>query len=295
MNDKQSQAIVKRMHSSDITILQNIYHYTTDDVVTKILEPSSITFRMTHIDNFEDKTEGKLINTFYEDALLKLLSAKIITQAIYDKLATISIPKLPSLVSIDCTDNKVYKISDSEAYVLCFCKIKDDDNMFKNYVKNETNKGYCLEFRSSNLVPKSKLTEKLIFRKVLYGNDVVEDIASFISDLLNIIEEFSDELFRTWYKGLIEIYLQTLQYFAKAESFRDENEIRLVLILPKIKNILEYDTYPYVLEETNEKKYTYINLLKTTFVNITPSPNITLEEYTEMKAQLRTNNYRCRG
>lgn len=82
MNDNQIQAIVERMHKSDIPILQNIYHYTTNEAVPKILTLSNITFRMTHIDNFEDKSEGKLINTFYKEALSKLLSDKIITKTI---------------------------------------------------------------------------------------------------------------------------------------------------------------------------------------------------------------------
>lgn len=294
MNDNQIQAIVERMHKSDIPILQNIYHYTTNEAVPKILTLSNITFRMTHIDNFEDKSEGKLINTFYKEALSKLLSAKIITKTIYEKLSTISIAKLPSLVPADNPDNKVYRISDSDAYVLCFCTKKDDDNMFMNYVKNENNKGYCIEFRSTNIVPKKKSTERFIFKKILYGNDVVDDIVSYITDLLNIIEDFNDELFRIWYKGLIEIYLQTLQYFAKAESFRDENEIRLVLILPKAEDVSEYFIDHNNTKEKNGKKYTYIELLKTQFVNITPSLNVTTEEYTNMKDQLKANNYRCR-
>lgn len=238
MTDLQSKQPIDLMFDKTTKYTNNIYHYTTADVTNLILNNEDVCLKMTLIDNFSDKLEGKTVDKFYNRALKKLLKENKISKSQYELLVKIKAPQ--KNVSAFYEGNGVYRgeMTESDIYITCFSKEKDDPYMVKKYIKNKNHSGYCLIFSCCELKANELMGYcfdvgfSLKMFEVKYEKQVILEMYDFIEKLVRIFDGCDDKL-KEHSKAIIEAKLNELKYTTKLEKFRKENEIRLVLITPK--------------------------------------------------------------
>lgn len=220
-------------------ITDNVFHYTNIDTAFKILQNDKIQFRMTNYEDFEDKTEGKVVEAFYDLALDKLERENIIKEEERFYLSDID---LSTEVVIRKTQENgkiinICEIVDCNYYITCFSTIQDDNYMYENYVKgiNAIRKGVCLGFFGAELFFRHNNFISGAFVegcKILYGHEALDIIYNRLKSLL------TDQSLKQYRMSDITIYaiqqmLKTLKWRLKLGKYKKENEIRLVLAIPK--------------------------------------------------------------
>lgn len=238
MTTLQAKQLMDLMFEKKIKYIDNVYHYTTADVANLILNDEDVCLKMTLIDNFDDKLEGKAIDGFYNRALKKLLKENKISKSQYELLVKIKAPQ--KNVSAFYEGNGVYRgeMTESDIYITCFSKEKDDPYMIENYIKNDTRSGYCLSFSCCELKANELMGYcfdvgfSLKMLEVKYEKQVILEMYDFIENLVRIFDGCDDKL-KEHSNAIIEAKLNELKYTTKLKKFRKENEIRLVLITPK--------------------------------------------------------------
>ncbi len=228
-----------------------LFHYTKFDTADLILSSEGIKFRLTDINNFSDITEGRLIQAYYEIALNNLLSKKVITTYEYDRLICIDVPEKTLIVS----DKKIGSSSEFRVYVGCFSTIAQDEYMYENYIKNESHKGYCLQIPSwilKNQFDKRGIALgcKYSLSPVIYGSRIVDEIENYLTDAKNICHEFSVEIMKKALDTIIKERLFDMRPITKLDRYRKENEVRLIVYLPKSRD--NTVAFPDFINEVDE-------------------------------------------
>ena len=211
-----------------------LYHYTRFDIADLILSSEGINFRLSEINSFLDVTEGRLIQAYYEIALHNLLNKKVITSCEYDRLICIDVPEKTLIIS----DKKIGSSCECRVYVGCFSTIGQDEYMNENYIKNEGYKGYCLQIPSWIL--KNHFDRRGIalgcrysLSPIIYGSRIVDEIEKYLADAKSICHEFSNEVMIKAMNTLIRERLFNMRPITKLDRYRKENEVRLIVYLPK--------------------------------------------------------------
>ena len=256
LSPEQMTQLVDLENKYDVSgVPENLYHYTKYDAVNLILSSEGIVFRLTEINSFPDITEGKLIHAYYETALHNLLNNTIITADEYDRLICIDVPETTLIIS----DNKTGSCIECCAYVACFSTIGQDPYMYDNYIKNEGHVGYCLQipswiFKSKFISHEIPIGYRQTLSPVVYGNSIIEIIESFLIDAKKICVEFSSEVLVEAMNTIMGSLLSKLRPITKLERYRKENEVRLIIYLPKSSN--NKVTYPdFINEVENDKNH----------------------------------------
>ena len=152
MTGLQARQLFELTHRRNETKhISNVYHYTTADITNLILREEDICLQMTRMDNFEDKLEGKTVDSFYQKALKKLLKENKLSKSQYELMVKIEAPQ-KNLTAFE-EEKGIYRgeITESDIYITCFSKEKNDSYMIKKYIKNDKHSGYCLDFSCCNL------------------------------------------------------------------------------------------------------------------------------------------------
>ena len=105
MTDEQLIRLVQLLHDYNLNDINRVYHCTDMDTVPLILKDDAATLRMKHIDNFEDRYEGKTVEIYYDLALERLYNEKCISYEIYEQLSSIQLPN-EMLFVFNTTENE---------------------------------------------------------------------------------------------------------------------------------------------------------------------------------------------
>lgn len=264
-----------------------LYHYTKYDVADLILSSKGMSFRLTEINSFSDVTEGRLIQAYYEMALHNLLNKKVITDCEYDRLLCIDVPEKTLIIS----DGKIGSSSEFRIYVGCFSVIGQDEYMYENYIKNESHKGYCLEIPSwilENQFDRQGIALgcRYYLSPIIYGSSIVDEIENYLTDAKNICHEFSFEIMNEAMNTLIMERLFSMRPITKLDRYRKENEVRLVISLPK--NSDNTIDCPDFINKVDED---HIEICFDKYLNGLYPHNITEKEYEDYLVEMQTRGY----
>lgn len=273
-------------------ITDDVYHYTDIKNVPKILQNDTIQFRMTNFEDFEDKTEGKVVEVYYDLALEKLEKEKIISEKERFSLSNIDLTKeiIFRKVQTDEITVNLCEFADCKYYITCFSTKQDDDYMYKNYVRSE--KGACIGFLGANLFfPNSYFNNSGAFVKgfkMLYGQEATQMIYEKLKNLFTH-QSFKDFKTSELIISGIQQMLKTLKWRLKLGKYRKENEIRLVLAVPE--KAYSNCEQVFIEKRENEKRYINFNVDKECFCTITVKGQ-TKDEYMDLCEEIKNKRYK---
>ena len=223
----------------DEELPQLLYHYTGKSFIEEIFKKDGISLKLTKASEFNDKLEGKCFSTFYNEALKELEEEHLIgmnERAMFSSLK----PWERGFQSLNNAGNRLYSVPKStETYVCCFSKYYMRPYMINQYVKDPKHQGICFGLEScilKNWNNRDRLGYIFDVNRVLYGREVINDLKSFIIDLMKLTNGSDTELFKMFGTGLPERKLAKVRYTSKSEEFKNENEYRIILQMPVGKN-----------------------------------------------------------
>lgn len=276
-----------------------IYHYTDIETCKKILKSEGLTFRMTHVKDFTDKFEGRTIEVFYDMALEHLLKCGKISDDLYWELAELEIPNRDFFFfnTKDYQDKLYTEVvsTDYDVYIACFSENAASSYMEEHYIKNEKHNGcaiglFAANLESNNITLSFGEGSRFRLKKVLYGEQIVNRIIEITEMLLNAYNE--DIAILKEVKLNLQQALLELRYTAKRSRYKNENEVRLILMIPKGERVPNYYTPRYEPVIENGKKYIEVPLPKCVFSTIEKSNSTTEEEFRDVVSMLRENGYK---
>lgn len=225
-----------------------VYHYTGIGNIPKIFCKDTFCLRFTRCNDFEDKTEGVIIEEFYKIAVSQLYNEKIINYDEANRLLKIRIPD-PFTMSVH---GKVI----TEPYVMCFSKEKNSEYMYENYIKQEDKKGCCIGFYSHSFrhVNHSLSGYRLDSSSIIYGDEAIEYIYVFLRAFIDLTGGIGTKDYNT-FEGLISQTLSKLKFFCKDSKYKNENEYRIILHYPIGVEESEEDHYCCVKSSVDNKHY----------------------------------------
>lgn len=275
-----------------------LYHYTNEETVPQILTQEGISFRMTRIDDFDDKYEGKTIEIYYDLALERLCKTNILSEEQRLLLSQVKLPE-KHLFIFSSSSCKLAKPEEAIPYVICFSKKEKDPYMFEKYLK-ETNRGCSMGFYSDLLnviivqgkqIKHSGNGYKFYIQNVLYGEEIANDLENYIKGLFECAggNPTEDEV-KNWIIPFVEMKLSNMQYCSKLNKYKDENEARLVLLVSGKENNTVDPLQSFRTEEKNGKHYLYITLPHHAFCAINPSDTLA-EDMNVLSTIIKNNGY----
>lgn len=264
----------------------DLYHYrSSETVLNGIIQEKNIQLRLTYAENFPDKFEGKAIEVFYDIALEELARDGLLNKEQYATFTKVDLFDKKLFFTEEKDEISHYAMKKYEAYILCFSTVKDDPYMFEEYGNHSKDK-FCLAFSGLELRELSRedngypIIIKLV--PVLYGKQVVEHLKVKI-------QEIADNQF--YYKNagvLISDILTELQYAAKLHKYYKENEIRLVVYLPKDEGVSSKHFEKYI---EDGKQYLGLKLEKLALLDISAAPWNKPDTIRKINSLLKQYNY----
>ena len=260
-----------------------LYHYYGETASKSVFREDEILFRLADASTFEDKMEGKAIEVYYDLAIEELLEEEVISREVANQLSDI---KTPSHIWLNFFSGREGRggMHEYEEYIMCFSKKKADTYMFQNYCKDSN--GYCYEF---SVIDLRELTykghrngAKMKLEPILYGRAVVEYLKQQICAVCNNPIRCKN---MTKY---IEDVLHYTQYISKLKKFSDEEEVRLIVFMPR-HHI--YDCCDIIRSEEEGHKYIYLKAPKEILLGVTCAYFNNKEETQEMMKCLRDKGY----
>lgn len=287
-------------------------HYTASENLPKILRKNGIVLRFSAVEGMNDSREGKVTESIYKSVCEELLEEMQIDQQ-FCKLAIEIKAVGKNLFFRPDPDKKPHCLGvatpfDRAVYLCCFSRKPNSDYMWQTYIKNEKREGYSLGFRKMDLdhaaiVYKTNDGKTMLNRSqnvkfqvipVVYRDDLKK---SYMETLILTVYD-------CWEKGGISDHevqvviggiLNTLQYVFKEPQYADEEEVRVLLYIPKEQKYQGTDgqkiqhfevmlgccsareaAWPTIenFELTPERS----NASKSSLVQILPSPALTAED-----------------
>ena len=243
-----------------------LYHYRSGSSLDTIFREDGIRLRATLAENFPDKLEGRAVAVYYEEALDELLNENKITQEQYDNLSQIEMPEEEMFI-FKSERIMISRDLKFEPYVACFSTEMNDPYMFENYGKNKKGK-FCMGFYRSELenLTHSNMQEKVVAKLIpaMYGKQAVCYLKEKTLQVVQKTNLLKDA------EILIPDILKALRYSAKRSKFAKDNEIRLVVCLPKDD---DHGRTRYEIEKTKDGRYLWVRFAKHSVIGLWPDPN----------------------
>lgn len=261
-------AIVDKILFEDSNVFEEyeVYHYTNEEIVEKILRDSGICFRMTHFEDFEDKLEGKVVDVYLDMALERLLKSNKIDYDTYLKLVPENKP-IKTLFTFDVPGQPTRaKNLEFDAYITCFCKKQNDEYMYKNYANIN---GYCIGFSSMNLKDNTNPFGKgfeLNLQQIMYGEEIIDYFTEKILLLLSNTKGLSDD--EHILQSVLYLLRQKVQYSSKLFKYKNENELRLILKIPKETEFNFGSSLVFGINEERNKRFVEVEFPKYCYCGI---------------------------
>ena len=277
-----------------------VYHYAKGDTTKKILRENGIVLRLTRVEDFKDKYEGKATLVCYDLALIELLEEGNISQKEYELLCDAE-PTTKCLVfqkKDKTTGADVYAREKYVPYVICFSNQKDNDYMFEHYASGDNLQG-CIGFYPAELREELRVQmrplDEISIQKIMYGRETIKMLKQAIERVVSILRESNDETSQKYCRNLIDELLRELQYPAKMGRFWREDEKRLIIFLPNQDNLTEEQKAEFVFNRGTEdgKEYIEVCVPKYCFEGISFSQSTSQEDAENMRQYLTSIGYSC--
>ena len=284
----------KQMTSPHFDYNNSLFHYTSIDVVQKILRNDNIHFHMTKLEDFNDKTEGKCVDEFFYEALTRLYDNSIISN--YEKEQLHGIKPLGKHVFIDDSGcSPIARYTEFDTFVLCFSLKNNDEYMFGEYIKSDDKKGFCLEFMNPMFEMNTKNARNnnilLEMKKALYGVDAVDYLYSYVYSLFERYKRCDRDRMKKWIIPQVRLKLHDMRFMCKAEEYRKEEEVRLIAYRSIRNHNSEsiVDCFESIMVDGKEKIDMTLN--KCMLCNLLPSKAVETEESNTIVLKLRNSGY----
>ena len=221
-----------------------IYHYTSPDGFMSILQPQNVVLRFSRYDTLNDESEGKDIFKIYSEVCNDLRHRKLINECFYNEICNLKFREIDFFRHHN-EDDKLWEMRSKqcERYICCFSKDKDSLPMWNYYTKEGRYQGYNIAFSffesplHISYIHKTYVDQYNIrIYQVLYRNS---DKKKFVEDeilyIYSKITDFDNQI--SLVKSYFSSFLKTMSLVFKSECFEHENEVRMILTLPKDQEI----------------------------------------------------------
>lgn len=277
---------------------QTIYHYTDTETADKILTDKGPSFRMSEMKDFADKLEGKTIEAYYDAALDRLERKGVISESDRMELGRIEMSKHYFPIKESESDIGlpmiVLKQDEARVFVACFSRNQMDAYMVDHYIKNESKAGYSIGIDSRYLQPVDNAIGMItdgIWKTidVTYGEDAISYFENLLIELLTRSGGVGTDEYTKYVKGIIVNRLYERQYATKLGKFRQENEVRAILILPA--NHMQQLPDGITISREGERTYCYVRLGHYAVEGIYNTQSVSPQEDKERRAQWEKRHY----
>lgn len=233
-------------------------HYTASENLPKILRANGIVLWFSAAEDMNDSSEGEVTRSIYKSACEELLKKAKINQQ-FCKLAIGIEADGKTLFLESDPDKKPHCLGlatqhERAVYLCCFSRNSNSDYMWQTYIKNEKHEGYSLGFRKMDLDQAAIVYTADDGKTMLNRSQNVEFqvIPVVYKDALkkSYMETLILTVYDCWKKGgisdpearvVIGGILNTLQYVFKEPRYADEEEVRVLLYIPKEQEYQEND------------------------------------------------------
>ncbi len=269
------------------TITYDFYHYTSPEGLEGILDKNNLWF--TRYDCLNDYTEREYIFEVFTSVCERLKNNGQISSDFYNEIVKLKADN-EEILSFP-NDRHDYKSFNCDYYICCFSKNQDSLPMWNYYTKGNRFEGYNIKF-SMHLVDnyKQKYGNNIEIEafSVIYDSEEQEQkIEEAILILFNLLEENVDMLD---IKSCLLHFLKKHSFLFKKECFKHEEEVRIVITLPKGGN--EYIPIHYRIVKGNFVPYIELEFEKDFVYGITIGPLINMEITKNILSEyLAQNNY----
>lgn len=242
-----------------------LYWYRNEHSIEKTFLDDRIQLRLTHVDCFDDKLEGRAAEMYYDIALEELLAEHAIGKALFERLSRVTVEKKELFLERDEKGIRLASMKEYDAYIVCFSKVGNDPYMFDHYGR------YCFKLSKSMLIHTLRecFADRIRYfdRQMLYGRQAVEYLKKAIMTIVR------NEFLLRNAEMLLQDQLHELLYAAKRPRYSLENEVRFVVFLSK-DDPCDDDTIKKIEFEENgiTKKYLYLTFKNEMFYSVSPSP-----------------------
>lgn len=252
-----------------------LYHYTGMDNLSKIIQKDGIVLKFSPSKKFDDDTEGKVWKRHYHAVLERLFHEEKILLQEKEQLELLKPSRFYGF------SHKNYATENDE-YIACFSLEKECDYMYQNYIKQDDNKGYCMEFCGWNLqhLKKAFRGHGLYLGKIMYGEETTHFLYKHLSEA---IENSKNE--KELLTPCLKTFISKYRFFFKEEKYRAEKEYRLMFTIPKKSK--KSEEFKYKLE--NGSLFLKIPKSKLILKNLYPSPAVSPTEHEKVQRKYFEN------
>lgn len=233
-------------------------HYTASENLSKILRKNGIVLRFSAAEDMNDSSEGEVTESIYKSVCEELLKKAKINQQFRNLAIGIKAVGENLFFQPD-PDEKLHCLGlaaylNRAVYLCCFSRNSNSDYMWQTYIKNEKHEGYSLGFRKMDLDQAAIVYTADDGKTMLNRSQNVEFqvIPVVYKDALkkSYMETLILTVYDCWKKGgisdlearvVIGGILNTLQYVFKEPRYADEEEVRVLLYIPKEQEYQEND------------------------------------------------------
>lgn len=268
-------------------ITYDFYHYTSPEGLKDILDKHSLWF--TRYDCLNDYTEREYIFEVFASVCERLKNNGQISSDFYNEIVKLKADNEEILSHPD--DRHDYKSFHCDYYICCFSKNQDSLPMWNYYTKGNRFEGYNIKFSRhlvDNFEQKYGKNIRIEAFSVVYDNkEQQQKIEEAILRLFNLMEESED---MSDIKPCLLYFLKTHSFLFKKECFKHEEEVRIVVTLPKGGN--QYIPIHYRIINGNFVPYIELDFEKDFVYEITMGPSINTKITKNILSEyLAKNNY----
>jgi hypothetical protein len=298
-----------QFHESEFKVKDRVvYHYTSPDGLSGIINKENIILWFSQINCLNDKAEGKHVYELYTQVLLK---------AYQDNLISVEFFHFASKIT-SCEENTTFVFKTKpitkdgpfgkqtlewdvallpySIYLCCFSKNSDSLPMWNYYNKSSGCRGYNVGIRVQNLLadfPKDGCNDFSI-RKVIYST---REKTTLLKMLILAAYHNYGKIENETLLGIIESFLDEWRLLFKSEFFEHEKEIRAILKVPheQPNQALVRDDFETGLRQNNGYiiPYVVVKRGKTILTNITIGPLLDFESAENgVNSLLRLHKYK---
>lgn len=297
----------KHLPEINDNITHEVYHYTSTDAFNSILfsDPKYVTLRASRYDRLNDTSEGEVAKEVYAKVCDTLLNEEKINDEQCDFLKSIRNNE-NEVFTKDCGDTIEGYIQKFDTFVCSFSKDKDSLPMWNYYGKSGGYnlgfhlcelRGYFNRLLNNNVEKNEKTCDTLIdFFPVVYEEKEQTEI--IYKNLSGIIDRYDKEKLSE-ISGYISTWLRDWSILFKKECFKHENEIRIIVKVPRIND--EQKLHPSLKIKYKHKgayivPYVELEFKKNVISGVTFSPMQLAQEQREkqktiMKEMLKSHGF----
>lgn len=279
--------------TTDPREIGSVFHYTSTEALVSILTGSSenIQLRFTRINCLNDYSEGSEAITYYKEQCNAMYNEGKIDKTFYEEMQDMA-PSTYAAFGISGYDD-LYAC-DHDVYVCCFSKNYDSLPMWNYYLRNNRYNGFNIGIDLSyfnNLVIDNA---RFFIVSVIYDDQQKQEFTrKYIQEAYE--NYLIDDGNLGWNFRFITSTLTTAQYMFKNKHSKHEEEIRVLMYIPKSTDpmiqapLMSNDNIAFMSRDGLLIPYKTINIPKNTLTQVTvgPLPRLNSTPEKEMAIEIK--------